>query len=327
MINLTSLRVNLKIAASLKRDNMKKTIELGLLLIMTVLLSSCASAPVKTKVDMWQVYDQYFKNAKYVDMTHTISPSMPVWEGFGPPIFAPAINPLSGKPYSYKDEGFEATRYILSCDQLGTHIDAPAQWDPEYPAIDELPATYAIRPLIVISIAGKVAKNPAYHLTLADILEWEKINGNIPEGSVVFIRSDWSQLWSLPGFTKKNRFPGIKLEALKYLHLERKILFQGHEPLNTDMTSTLEGESWLMHNGYAQAEAVDNLDKIPEKGALVMIGYTKFQGGTGGFARFIAICPPDWRYGVSVGEVKDSPLPKMNKALKWDFNLGVRVRN
>jgi kynurenine formamidase len=131
----------------------------------------------------------------------------------------------------------------------------------------------------------------------------------------------------LPGFTKKSRFPGVKLEALKYLHLERKILFHGHETLNTDMTSSLEGESWLMRNGYAQAESVDNLDKVPEKDALVVIGFTKFQGGTGGFARFIAICPPDWRYGVSIGEVKDSPLPKMNKSLKWDFNLGVRVRN
>ena len=306
---------------------MKKIMISGLFLSFTILLSSCAVSPAKNKVDMWQAYDQFFKNAKYVDLTHAISPSMPVWDGFGQPVFSPAINPLSGKPYNYREDGFEATRYILSCDQLGTHIDAPAQRDPEYPAIDELPATFAIRPLVVISIAGKVAKNPAYHLTLADLLEWEKVNGNIPEGSVVFIRSDWSQLWSSPSFSKKRSFPGIKIEALKFLYIERKILFQGHETLNTDMTSNFEGESWLMSNGYAQAEAVANLDKIPEKGALVIIGYTKFQGGTGGFARFIAICPPDWRYGVAIGEVKDSPLPKMNKALKWDFNLGVRVRN
>lgn len=306
---------------------MKKIMIAGLFLSFTVLLSSCAVSPAKNKVDMWQAYDQFFKNAKYVDLTHAISPSMPVWDGFGPPVFSPAINPLSGKPYNYREDGFEATRYILSCDQLGTHIDAPAQREPEYPAIDELPATFAIRPLVVISIAGKVAKNPAYHLTLADLLEWEKVNGNIPEGAVVFIRSDWSQIWSSPSFSKKRSFPGVKIEALKFLHIERKILFHGHETLSADMTSNFEGESWLMSNGYAQAEAVANLDKVPEKGALVIIGYTKFQGGTGGFARFIAVCPPDWRYGVSIGEVKDSPLPKMNKTLKWDFDLGVRVRN
>jgi kynurenine formamidase len=306
---------------------MKKTILSGLFLSLTILLSSCASDSLKNKVNMWQAYDKYFKNAKYVDLTHTINPSMPVWDGFGPPIFSPAINPLSGKPYNYKEEGFESTRYILSCDQLGTHIDSPALWDPEYPAIDELPATFAVRPLVVISIAGKVAKNPAYHLSLADILEWEKVNGKIPEGAVVFIRSDWSQLWTAPNFARQRSFPGIRLEALKFLYVERKILMEGHEPLDTDMTSSREGETWLMHNGYAQAEAVANLDKVPEKGALVIIGYAKFQGATTGFARFIAICPPDWRYGVSIGEVKDSPLPKMNKTLKWDFDLGVRLRN
>ena len=30
----------------------------------------------------------------------------------------------------------------------------------------------------------------------------------------------------------------------------------GHEPLDTDTTPTLEGEAWLMHNGYTQAESV-----------------------------------------------------------------------
>ena len=47
-----------------------------------------------------------------------------------------------------------------------------------------------------------------------------------------------------------------------------------------------------MHHGYAQAEGVANLDQVPPKGALVNIGYPKFGGGLGGYARFVAICPP-----------------------------------
>lgn len=50
-----------------------------------------------------------------------------------------------------------------------------------------------------------------------------------------------------------------------------------------------------------QAEDVANLDKVPETRALVVISYPKFQGGTGGYTRYIAICPPDWKYEVSVG--------------------------
>ena len=47
-----------------------------------------------------------------------------------------------------------------------------------------------------------------------------------------------------------------------------------------------------MHHGYAQAEGVANLDKVPATGCLVDIGYPKFGGGVGGYARFVAICPP-----------------------------------
>jgi hypothetical protein len=45
----------------------------------------------------WRIYDQTFKKAKYVDLTHTITPSIPVWAGFGPSTFGPALNPQDRK--------------------------------------------------------------------------------------------------------------------------------------------------------------------------------------------------------------------------------------
>ena len=69
-----------------------------------------------------------------------------------------------------------------------------------------------------------------------------------------------------------------------------------------------------------------HLDQVPETGALVAIGFPKLGGGLGGYARFIAICPPDWTYGVSVGQVPESPLPKAAKPLRWDAKVGMRVR-
>jgi hypothetical protein len=82
-----------------------------------------------------------------------------------------------------------------------------------------------------------------------------------------------------------------------------------------------------MHNGYAQAEGVANLDKIAEKGCSITIGYPKFAGGLRGYARYIARCPAAWKYGVSVGEVAEAPLPRSDKILQWDNKLGMRVRN
>jgi kynurenine formamidase len=276
--------------------------------------------------DLWRVYDRSLKGAKYIDLTHTLTPSIPVWKGFAKAKFAPTVNPETGQPYSYEKDGFEATHYDLPTDQYGTQLDLPAHWAPEFPAIDELPATYAVRPLAVISIVAQVAKNPGYHLRRSDIESWEKRNGKIPAGSVVMVRSDWSKRWPDPALASETVFPGVSLEALQFLHEERHILFHGHEPLDTDTTPTLEGEAWLMHQGYAQAEGVANLDKVPEKGCLIAIGYPKFGGGLGGYARYIAICPADWKYGVSVGEVAEAPLPKSDKILQWDDKLGMRVR-
>lgn len=284
------------------------------------------SVAAATDDSLWPVYDASLKKAKYIDLTHTLTASIPVWKGFGPSEFGPALNPETGMPYRYAQDGFEATRYHLSTDQFGTQLDPPAHWAPEYPAIDELPATYAIRPLVVISIVEQVAENPGYSLQVADIERWEAAHDEIPAGSVVMVRSDWSSEWPDPALATRAVFPGVSLDALKFLHERRRILFHGHEPLDTDSTPTLEGESWLMHHGYAQAEGVTNLDQVPETGCLVTIGYPKFQGGLGGYARYVAICPADWPGGVSVGQVPEAPLLRNDKILEWDVEHGVRVR-
>jgi kynurenine formamidase len=118
----------------------------------------------------------------------------------------------------------------------------------------------------------------------------------------------------------------VTLDALKFLHRKRHILFHGHEPLDTDSTPTLEGESWLMHHGYAQAEGVANLAQVPQKGALIEIGYPKFGGGLGGYARFVAICPPKWKYGARIGQVPEAPLQRYDDVLQWNAAAGMRTR-
>ena len=292
-----------------------------------VLAAVCAAGASAASPGLWKLYDDSLKGARYIDLTHTITPTIPVWAGFGPSQFAPTINPSTGQPYTYANDGFEATRYTLATDQLGTQLDPPAHWAPEYAAIDELPATFAVRPLVVISIVKQVRKNFNYALKVSDIRAWEAKHGTIPAGSVVFVRSDWSKRWPDPALSQLKQFPGVSLDALKFLHLQRHILFHGHEPLDTDSTPTLEGESWLMHHGYAQAEGVANLDQVPSTGCLVDIGYPKFQGGLGGYARYIAICPPSaTKRGVRIGHVPEAPLRKYSSPLHWNPTTTVRVR-
>lgn len=275
---------------------------------------------------LWQVYEDRLKRAKHIDLTHTISPEIPVWSGFGPARFGRTVDPASGKPYTYASDGFEGNQYHFPTDQYGTQLDPPAHFAPEYPAIDELPPTYAVRPLVVISMVEAVKRDPAYHLQVTDIERWEAEHGRVPSGSVVMVRSDWSKEWPNPELAERTAFPGVSLEALRFLHEQRGILFHGHETLDTDNTPTMAAETWLMQNGFAQAEGVTNLDQVAPTGCLVAFGFPKLKGGLGGYARFIALCPADWQHGVAVGEVPEAPLPKSDKPLLFDEASGTRLR-
>ena len=302
-----------------------KRLAAGLVVVVAVLAAPSAAPAASKKLDLWKTYQQVFSKTRYISLSHVIAPRIPVWKGFGPSVFGPAIDPATGNAYTYAKDGFEATRYQLATDQLGTQLDPPAHWDPNYPAIDELPPTYAVRPLVVISIVRKVRKQSDYALQVSDVKKWERNHRRIPRGSVVMVRSDWSKRWPDPALSQETKFPGVGLAALKFLHHKRHILFHGHEPLDTDTTPTLEGESWLMHHGYTQAEGVANLDQVPATGCLLSIGFPRFKGGVGGYASYTAICPPSWKHGRKVSSA-DAPLPRIAAPLHWDATAGTRVR-
>ena len=271
---------------------------------------------------LWALYYAQLRQAKYVDLhahDHAVDPS--VGRVSGPRCSRRRRTRRPGCPTHTPPTASRRRR--TSCRQTSSELqlDPPAHWAPEYAAIDELPPTFAVRPLVVISIVPQVQRDFNYHLQVSDILRWEHQGyGRIPEGSVVMVRSDWSKRWPDPNLALLTRFPGVSLAALQFLHLQRHILFHGHEPLDTDSTPTLEGESWLMHHGFAQAEGVANLDQVPPTGCLIEMGFPKFGGGLGGYARFIAICPKGWRYGVSVGELPEAPL----SALRQQPCTGIR---
>jgi kynurenine formamidase len=302
-----------------------KDILAGLAIASSFVATTAVAQQPAQAPGLWPVYEQALKGAKYIDLTHAFAPVQPVWPGFGNAEFkattAGSDIPnyvAKGEEYTYGKHGFVATGYVLTTDQYGTQLDPPAHWDEYGATISDLPPTFAVRPLAVIPIQDKVATDPGYHLQVADIAAWEAKYGRIPEGAVVMVRSDWYKGWSDPAKFAKAPFPGVSLDALKFLHLERKILFHGHEPLDTDTTPTLEGEAWLLHNDFTQAEGVANLDKVPEAGALISIGFAKPQGGTGGYARFIAIAPADWPQGVTVAQAPGAPLPRQTAPLRRD---------
>ena len=69
-----------------------------------------------------------------------------------------------------------------------------------------------------------------------------------------------------------------------------------------------------------------NLAGVPATGCLVSIGYPKFKGGVGGYARYVAICPAAATTRGTQISRRDAPLPSYASPLHWDASVGYRVR-
>ena len=67
----------------------------------------------------------------------------------------------------------------------------------------------------------------------------------------------------------------------------------------------------FVHMGFGVGDVV-----VPEAGALILIGFAKPEGGTGGFARYIAVAPASWPHGVTIKEAPGAPLPTQSMALR-----------
>lgn len=284
---------------------------------MLLFAAGCATGP-----GLWPVYDDHLAGAKYIDLTHAFAPGDPRWPGFGPMTVSSARAAIdvpgfiaAGEEFGYARHGAGITAYALPTDQVGTQLDPPAHANSLGATISDFPATIALRPLVVINVSVQTRADPGYVASIADVMAWEARHGRVPAGSVVMFRTDWSKKWGEPKRYTERPFPGISLDALKLLHLERHILFHGHEPLDTDATPDLVAERWLLTHDFAQAEGVANLDQLPEVGALISIGFARPEGGTGGLARFVAIVPSSWKYGLTIADEPGAPLPRQAQPL------------
>lgn len=97
----------------------------GMLLLTVCLLSDCHSS-TSQQPGLRPLYSQGLRQAKYVDLTHTITPNLPRGIAFEPIQFARTPNPFTRQPFDYPTEGVGITSYTLTTDQLGTQLDPPA---------------------------------------------------------------------------------------------------------------------------------------------------------------------------------------------------------
>jgi kynurenine formamidase len=264
-------------------------------LVISILLSVAfiSGAPAIASAQSGSLADAYqiIASKEFVDLTHSFSPSTPVWKGFGPATFSAAADPATGRPYTIDHDGFRA-QFFAMVGQYGTHIDPPAHFDPTGATVDEIPVKQMILPIVVFDLTPILKSDPNHLLTVDDIQAWERIHGRVPAGSFAALRTDMYKDWdNNPRRFERHPFPAWSLAAIRFLYEQRGIIANGHESMDTDPTPTLESESWLLKHGHWQIEVMANLDKVPATGALIVVSWPKPQHGLGFPARAFAILP------------------------------------
>ena len=228
--------------------------------------------------------------ATVIDMTYPLNEKNAYWP----------VGPYT--PFKYevianlkKDKVFSG-KYSTP-EHLGTHIDAPNHFEEGMPSVDQIPFEQLIGPAVVIDVTDKVERDADYTLSPSDILLWEKDNGQIPEGAIVLLNTGWSKRWhdydGYKNFDKESsmHFPGYSKESANFLVTKKNIKGVGIDTLSGDCGTSAD---FIVHHTINAArkfilENVANLDKLPPKGATLIIAPIKIEGGSGGQCRIWAI--------------------------------------
>ena len=211
---------------------------------------------------------------KPIDLTLTISKSIPSFPGSPTPQFIPWSN--------LKEDGYNLELLFLSS-HTGTHLDAPFHFVKNGIKIDQIPLDRLMGKAILI----KIRKSKNSPITKSDLLQFEKKNGIIPNKSSVFFFTDWQKNIKKDNYFTEN--PGLALSAATYLAQKRTNLVGIDSPsidLGTDESFSVH--HILSKNNILIVENLANLNKIQSKEFDFTILPLKLKDATGSPIRAVA---------------------------------------
>jgi kynurenine formamidase len=227
-----------------------------------------------------------FENVQ--DLTHTLSPSFPVF---------PAYEPMRiTQQFSVETDGFYTNRWDVG-EHSGTHIDAPGHFIAKGATAEGLEAPNLIAPVAVIDIRARAEVDADTALTVDDITAWEDEHGSLPDGAAVFMHSGWdARANDAEAFLNADtdgtlHFPGFSPEAASFLVNERRIVGIGVDTLSLDIgaATSFDVHVTVLGAGLWGLENLANLGSLPPLGASVFVGSPKVAGASGGPARVLAV--------------------------------------
>ncbi len=230
-----------------------------------------------------------------VDLTHALSPDSLYWP--------------NGEPFEHERQGWEfdtdgnwyAMARFSTPEHLGTHLDAPIHFAAAGWTSAKIPVDRFLGPAVVVDISERAAMDIDTTLQPSDLAAWEARHGTMPEGSILLVRTRWSERWpnwssyygSDDAFdTTTLHFPGVSAEAAKAI-VDRSVVGVGIDTASIDPGNDV---AFRAHRVLAAAnifnlENLTDLDTLPESGAMLLALPIKIADGTGGPTRVLGVVP------------------------------------
>jgi len=189
-----------------------------------------------------------------------------------------------------------------SGEHTGTHLDAPIHWvtGQDGDDVSQIPASRLVAPAVVLDFSERAAADPDWLLERDDIKSWESEHGTLPDGGWLLLRTGWNtrsddQAEFLNADDTGPHTPGVSVECARWLADEAPIIGMGVETVGTDAGAAHSFDpafpchQFLLGAGKYGLTQLQNLDRLPPTGAVIVAGPLPIVGGSGSPTRVLAL--------------------------------------
>lgn len=234
---------------------------------------------------------------RLIDLSHSYGEDTLYWPT------SPSAFEKEELAFGLTDGGWFYSAYsVCTPEHGGTHLDAPVHFAKGGDTTENIPLENLVAKAVVIDVSEKAAADRNYRLTAEDLREFENRHGKIAPGTIVLLRTDWSQYWpdamaylgdDTPGDASNLQFPGYGEAAARILAEDRRVAMLGVDSASVDYGKS---QDFIVHRigsaqGVANLENLTNLDQLPATGATILALPMKIEGGSGGPVRVVALVP------------------------------------
>ena len=272
----------------------------GAVVVAVATLASCAGperAPEPASGEPAAGFD--LSALRVIDLSYAYDADTLYWPT------SPSPFELTELAFGPTDGGYFYAAYsFCTPEHGGTHIDAPIHFSEGGSTLDEVPLRQLIAPGVVIDVTRLAAADADYRLTEQDVRGWEEVNGAIPAGAIVLVRTGWSNRWpdalrylgdDTPGDASNLHFPAYGEDAARLLVDQRRVAALGIDTASIDYGPS---DDFIVHQiaaaaGVVALENVADLSDVPLVGSWILALPVKISAGSGGPVRIVALVPQE----------------------------------